>query len=65
MKGDIQALINVFDKCFSLFYPYLGWGEGQKAPPPPTSFSPVTSTNERTSPKNFLNFSFDPFPTLV
>ena len=34
-------------------------GEGQKAPP--TSFSPVTSTNVRISPKNFLTFSFNPF----
>ena len=34
-------------------------GEGQKAPP--TSFSPVTSTNVRISPENFLTFSFNPF----
>ena len=34
-------------------------GEGQKAPP--TSFSPVTSTNVRISPQNFLTFSFNPF----
>ena len=41
-----------------------GWGEGgQKGPP--TSFSPVTSTNVEFSPKNFLTFSFNPFPTLV
>ena len=33
--------------------------------PPPTSFSPVTSTNVGISPKNFLTFSFDPFATLV
>ena len=40
---------------------------GQKAPPPPspTSFSPVTSTNVVTNPKNFLTFSFNPFATLV
>ena len=31
----------------------------QKAPP--TSFSPVTSTNVGISPKNFLTFSFNPF----
>ena len=32
---------------------------------PPTSFSPVTSTNVRFGPQNFLNFSFNPFATLV
>ena len=29
---------------------------------PPTSFSPVTSTNVESSPENFLNFSIKPFP---
>ena len=38
-------------------------GEGKKAPP--TSFSPVTSTNVRFGPQNFLTFSFNPFVTLV
>ena len=38
---------------------------GQKGPPPPTSFSPVTSTNVGISPQNFLTFSFNPFSTLV
>ena len=32
---------------------------------PPTSFSPVTSTNVRFGLKNFLTFSFNPFSTLV
>ena len=32
---------------------------------PSTSFSPVTSTNVRISPQNFLTFSFNPFPTLM
>ena len=36
---------------------------GRKAPP--TSFSPVTSTNLGFGPQNFLTFSFDPFATLV
>ena len=36
---------------------------GQKGPP--TNFSPVTSTNVRISPENFLTFSFNPFTTLV
>ena len=38
-------------------------GGGKKAPP--TSFSPVTSTNVGISPKNFLTFSFNPFDRLV
>ena len=33
--------------------------------PPPISFSPVTSTNVRISPKNFLNFSYKLFATVV
>ena len=41
-----------------------GMGAGAKRPPP-TSFSPVTSTNVETSPKNFLTFSFHPFSTLL
>ena len=32
---------------------------------PPTSFSPVISTNVRTSPQNLLAFSFDPFAIFV
>ena len=42
-----------------------GGGEGQKAPSPPTSFSPVISTNVGLSPQIFLTFSFNPFATLV
>ena len=37
--------------------------EGKKAPP--TSFSPVTSTNVGIRPQYFLTFSFDPFATLM
>ena len=40
-----------------------GRGGGQKGPP--TSFSPVTSTNVGISPQNFLTFSFYPFATLA
>ena len=32
---------------------------------PPTSFSPVTSTNVGVSPQNFLTFSFNTFASLV
>ena len=38
------------------------WG-AKKAPP--TSFSPVTSTNVGIGPQNFRTFSFNPFATLV
>ena len=34
-------------------------------PPPPTSFSPVTSTNVGFGPKNFLTYSFNPFAILA
>ena len=42
-----------------------GEGGGQTSPPLATSFSPVTSTNVRISPQNFLTFSFNPFVTLL
>ena len=40
-----------------------GWGLGKKATP--TSLSSVTSENVLLSTQNFLNFSFNPFVTLV
>ena len=40
-----------------------GWEVGQKDPP--TSFSPVTSTNVGISSQNVLTFSFNPFDRLV
>ena len=40
-----------------------GGGGGEKTPQ--TSFSPVTSTNVRTRPHNFLTFGFNPFDKLV
>ena len=42
-----------------------GWGGRAKSPLPPTSFSPVTSTNVGVRPQNFLIFSFKPFATLL
>ena len=42
----------------------MGRGGGdQKAPP--TSFSPIISTNLGINPQNFLTFSFNPFATVV
>ena len=46
------------------FNPIQNGQNGQKGPPP-TSFSPVTSTNVGISPQNFLAFSFNHFATLV
>ena len=42
-----------------------GQGGGKQATPPPTSFSPVTSTNLGMRHQNFLTFSFNTFSTLV
>ena len=42
-----------------------GGGGGCRKSASPISFSSVTSTNAEISPKNFLNFSFNPFATLV
>ena len=43
--------------------PVQDGGGGKKAPP--TSFSPVTSTNVEIRRQNFLTFSFNPFDRLV
>ena len=42
-----------------------GGGGGGEQKGPPTSFSPVTSTNVQLGPLNFLTFIFNPFATLV
>ena len=49
----------------SMFNPIQDGRGGGGAKRPPTSFSPVTSTNIGISPQNILSFSFDPFDTLV
>ena len=55
-----KLLLTVFkDICLNLYQD----GEGPKSPP--TSFSPVTSTNVGFGPKNFLTFSFNPYATIV
>ena len=51
----LSLLATLRDKFFN---PIQDGGEGKTAPP--TSFSPVISTNVRISPQNFLAFSFDP-----
>ena len=40
-------------------------GGGGAQNDPPTSFSPVTSTNVGINPQDFLTFSFNPFDRLV
>ena len=57
---DRLKLIFIFVGSFN---PIQDWGGGAKRPP--TSFSPVTSTNVGISPENFLSFSFNPFVTLL
>ena len=47
------------------FNPIQDGGRGGKGGGPPTSFSPLTSTNIGFGPQNFLTFSFNPFTTLV
>ena len=44
---------------------WAGVGGGGVQKSPPTSFSPVASTRVILIPQNFLNFSFNPFATLV
>ena len=46
---------------FSYFKPLTLFRIGEAKSPPPTSFSPVTSTNVRINPQNFLTFSVNPF----
>ena len=43
----------------------LRMGDGGAKSLPPTSFSPITSTNVGTNPQSFLSYSFDPFVTLL
>ena len=50
--------------CEHVVNPIHDGGGGQKGPLA-TSFSSVTYTNVGISPKNFLTFSFKPFPRLV
>ena len=73
----VNALLSWKKRCLSkeVLYRNLKWfnpiedggrgGGRQKAPLPPTSFSPVISTNAKFGPKNFLTFSVNPFDTLV
>ena len=48
-------------KCLNLFR----MKRGVVKSPPTTSFSPVISTNIGFSPQNFLDYSFNPFATLL
>ena len=38
---------------------------GRRSKRPPTSFSPITTTNARISQQEFLTFGFNPFATLM
>ena len=65
--NQIETLLDEGDdddwKSILTLFRMGGEGGGQKKPP--TSFSPVTSTDVGTSPPKFLTFSSNPFPTLV
>ena len=54
-KSSIKSVVNPIQD-------EEGWGWAEA---PPTSFAPVTSTNIRISPQNFLTFSVNPFDRLV
>ena len=47
------------------FNPFQDGGSRPKIPPPPTSFSSVTSGKVGISSQNVLTFSFNPFATLM
>ena len=63
----IKSTSGVLQKSLMHFNPFQEGGNGGmgRAQMPPTSFSPVTSTNVRISSQNFLTFSFDTFDKLV
>ena len=54
----LRPLTNMLLTLFRI----VGWA---KSPPPSTFFSLAASTNVCISPRNSLNFSFNPFATLV
>ena len=58
-RGTFQNPCQIIPVAEFIFNPIQYGGEGQKDPP--TSFSPVTSTNVGISPEKFLTFSFNPF----
>ena len=63
MKNFNYAIDHILHQIFNIYINPIQDGGGQRSPP--TSFSPVTSTNVGISPQNFLTFSFNPFATLV
>ena len=62
LREDIERNLEEYKKAIN---PIQDGGMGQSKKAPRTSFSPVTSTNVRFSPKKFLTLSFNPFATLV
>ena len=62
-RPSAAIFVNIIKVLTIFILPYSGWGEDKKAPP--TSFSPLTSTNVGISPQNFLTFSFNTFSSLV
>ena len=67
-SGKQSACQVCFVFIFSIYLtinPIQDGGMEGKPPPPPTSFSPATSTNVGFGHQHFLTFSFNPFATLV
>ena len=66
----IKTFVTVLNKHAppkkKIFHPTQDWGmEVWEQKAPPTSFSPITSTNVGISPQNFLTFSFNPSATFA
>ena len=59
----IEKFPNTYQFCNGDFNPIQDWGGGLKRPP--TSFTPITSTNVGIKLKNLRTFSFNPFDRLV
>ena len=62
-SSHLQIILDPFDAHLHLLLTLFRMGGGKKALH--TSFSLVTSENVEISPQNFLNFSLNPFNTLV
>ena len=65
LKDNNLFLSSVAILSFSVTLNPIENGVGGGAKRPPTSFSPVTSTNVKISPQIFLTFSFNHFATLM
>ena len=69
LESELQNLVKTFTVQYENInklqtaFPQSGMHR-RRCKMPPTSFSPVTSTNVALITQNFLTFSFNPFATL-